>query len=315
LSFDIILRYLQRFRNIVKGMTSERREKKKIKWAEKLRTKYRLVFMTDNTLEERFTFRLSPLKVFVALGTLTIILIFLTSILIAFTPLREYIPGYTNVGLQKKLYELQLQTDSIERDLAYKDKFIRNLRNIIDGKDLKEDVPIPRDTLKRYGNINIKRSEEDSLLRLEVENQGKYTLYKMESMEAENLRKSSIGSVLFFSPLKGVITNDYNPTTQHFGIDIVSKENEAIKTVLDGTVIFTNWTLETGYVIIIQHAQNIVSIYKHNSAILKRVGDLVKSGDPIAIIGQTGELTTGPHLHFELWNDGRPVNPKDYIPF
>jgi murein DD-endopeptidase MepM/ murein hydrolase activator NlpD len=296
-------------------MASERREKKRIKWTEKLRTKYRLVFMTDDTLEERFTFRLSRLNVFIVLGTLTIVLIFLTSILIAFTPLREYIPGYTNVGLQKKLYELQLKTDSVEKDLAYKDRFINNLRNIIDGKDLTEDVPIPRDTMKRYGNINIKRSVEDSLLRLEVENQGKYTLYKMESQEAENAKKSSIGSVLFFSPLKGVVTNEYNPSIRHYGIDIVSKENEAIKSVLDGTVIFTNWTLETGYVIVIQHAQNIVSIYKHNSAILKNVGDIVKSGDPVAIIGQTGELTTGPHLHFELWNEGGPVNPKDYITF
>jgi len=296
-------------------MASDRREKKKIKWTEKLRTKYRLVLMTDDTLEERFTFRLSRLNVFIALGTLTIVLIFLTSILIAFTPLREYIPGYTNVGLQKKLYELQLKTDSIEKDLTYKDRFIHNLRDIVDGKDLKEDVPIPRDTSKRYSEIHIKRSMEDSLLRLDVESQGKYTLYKMESIEAENVRKSSIGSVLFFSPLKGVITNEYNPATHHFGIDIVAKENETIKAVLDGTVIFTNWTLETGYVIAIQHPQNIVSIYKHNSAILKKVGDLVKSGDPIAIIGQTGELTTGPHLHFELWNEGSPINPKDYIIF
>jgi len=306
---------LQRFQEYREGMVSERREKKKIKWTEKLRTKYRLVLMIDDTLEERFTFRLSRLNVFVALGTLTIVLIFLTSILIAFTPLREYIPGYTNVGLQKKLYELQLKTDSIEKDLAYKDRYISNLRDIVDGKDLKEDVPVPRDTLKRYSDIHIKRSEEDSLLRLEVESQGKYTLYKMESMEAENVLKSSIGNVLFFSPLKGVITNEYNPATHHFGIDIVAKENEAIKAILDGTVIFTNWTLETGYVIAIQHHQNIVSIYKHNSAILKKVGDLVKSGDPVAIIGQTGELTTGPHLHFELWNDGSPVNPEDYISF
>lgn len=271
--------------------------------------------MTDDTLEERITFRLSRLNVFIALGTLTIVLIFLTSILIAFTPLREYIPGYTNIGLQKKLYELQLITDSIEKDLAYKDRYINNLRNIVDGKDLKEDIPVPRDTLKRYSDIHIKRSAEDSLLRLEVENQGRYSLYKMESIEAENVKKTSIGSLLFFSPLKGVITNDYDPATHHFGIDIVARDNEAIKAILDGTVIFTDWTLETGYIIAIQHSQNIVSIYKHNSAILKKVGDLVKSGDPIAIIGQTGELTTGPHLHFELWNDGNPVNPRDYIIF
>jgi murein DD-endopeptidase MepM/ murein hydrolase activator NlpD len=296
-------------------MAQERREKKKIKWTEKLRTKYRLVFMTDDTLEERFTFRLSRLNVFVALGTLTILLIFLTSILIAFTPLREYIPGYTNVGLQKKLYELQLKTDSIERNLSDKDRFIMNLREIIDGKDLTEDVPVPRDSMKKYSDIRIRRSAEDSLLRAEVESQGKYSLYKMEAGDAENVKRSSIGSLLFFSPLKGVITSEFNPVTRHFGIDIVARENEAVKAVLDGTVIFSNWTLETGYVIAVQHPQNIVSVYKHNSAILKKTGEFVRAGDPIAIIGQTGELATGPHLHFELWNEGSPVNPKDYITF
>ncbi len=271
--------------------------------------------MTDDTLEERFTFRLSRMNVFIALGTLTIVLIFLTSILIAFTPLREYIPGYTNVGLTKKLYKLQIKTDSIERDLVKKERFIQNLKDIINGKDLSEDKPLVRDTLTRYGNIKIKRSFEDSLLRLEVENQTKYNLYKMETMEPPIQKKASIGGVLFFTPLKGIITNEFNPVQKHFGVDIVSKQNEAVKSVLDGTVIFNNWTLETGYVIVVQHAQNIVSIYKHNSVILKKVGEYVRAGDPIAIVGETGELITGPHLHFELWNDGIPVDPKEYITF
>jgi murein DD-endopeptidase MepM/ murein hydrolase activator NlpD len=134
-------------------------------------------------------------------------------------------------------------------------------------------------------------------------------------MESASKRKSSIGGALFFSPLKGVITNDFNNLNRHYGVDIVAGMNETIKAVLDGTVIFSNWTLETGYVIAIQHPQNIVSIYKHNSALLKKVGESVRAGDPIAIIGETGELSTGPHLHFELWNEGNPVNPRDYITF
>jgi len=296
-------------------MPSEKRDKKKIRWVDKLRNKYRLVFMNDETLEERFTFRLSRLNVFVALGTLTILLIFLTSILIAFTPLKEYIPGSTSVNMQKKLYELQIKTDSIEKNLAQKDRFIQNLKDIINGKDLTEDVPLVKDTLTRYRNVQVRRSEEDSLLRTQVESQGKYQLYKMGTMETANQKRLSIGRLLFFIPLKGIITNEFDASKQHYGLDIVAKENEAIKSVLNGTVIFTNWTLETGYVIAIQHPQNIVSIYKHNSAILKKVGDLVKAGEPIAIIGNTGELATGPHLHFELWSDGSPVNPKDYITF
>jgi len=296
-------------------MALERKDRKKGKWTEKWRNKYRLVFMTDDTLEERFTFRLSRMNVFIALGTLAIVLIFLTSFLIAFTPLREYIPGYTNVGLTKRLYKLQLKTDSIERDLIAKDGFINNLRDIINGKDLSTDKPVTKDTLKRYGNIKIKRSVEDSMLRLEIENQNKYSLYKMESIESTSHKKSSIGGVLFFTPLKGIITNMFNPVQKHFGVDIVSRQNEAVKVVLDGTVLFSAWTLETGYVIAVQHSRNILSIYKHNSAILKKVGDYVRAGEPIAIVGETGELVTGPHLHFELWNDGNPLDPKVYITF
>lgn len=281
----------------------------------RLRNKYRLVIMNDETLEERLTFRLSRLNVFVVLGTLTIILIILTSILIAFTPLREYIPGYTNVGLQKKLYEMQIKTDSIEKGLEKRDIFIQNMKDVMNGKDLATDVPLTKDTLHKYNNIKLKKSPEDSLLRAEMENQGKYNLYRFENSENIRQKNQSIGKVLFFVPLKGVITNEFNPSQNHYGVDIVSKQNEAIKCVLDGTVILSNWTLETGYTIAIQHQQNIVSVYKHNSALLKKEGDFVKAGDPIAIIGQTGELTTGPHLHFELWSDGNPVNPKDYINF
>jgi murein DD-endopeptidase MepM/ murein hydrolase activator NlpD len=294
-------------------MASAKGEKKKQKWSEKWRNKYRLVFMNDETLEERLTFRLSRLNVFIALGTLTILLIFLTTFLIAFTPLREYIPGYTNVGLQKKLYDLTLKTDSIERDLSRKNLYIQNIKDVINGKDLAGDRPVVKDTLRHYTDIRLKKSTEDSLLRVEIESKAKYNLYKAEGLENTGTSKNFIGGVLFFTPLKGVITNGFDPVQKHFGVDIVARQNEAIKSVLDGTVIFANWTLETGYVVAIQHTRNIISIYKHNSAILIKAGDIVKAGEPVAIIGETGEYTTGPHLHFELWYEGNPVNPKDYI--
>jgi len=297
-------------------MSTEKKEKNKKKWYSKLRNKYRLVFMNDDTLEERFTFRLSRLNVFTALGSLTIILIFLTSYLIAFTPLREYIPGYTSVDIQKKLYKLQKKTDSIEKVLIKKELFFQNLKDVINGKDLTTDIPLSnKDVLNKYSNIKIKRSVEDSILRLEIDNQGKYNIYRMENSENAFLKRTSIGGVLFFSPLKGIITNEFKPFENHYGVDIVAKQNEAIKAVLDGTVILSNWTLETGYVIVIQHPQNIVSVYKHNSAVLKKTGEIVKAGDPIAILGNTGEMSTGPHLHFELWYNGNPVNPKDFITF
>jgi len=288
---------------------------KKVKWYNKLKWKYRLVFMHDETLEERLTFRLTPLNVFIALGIIIIILIFLTSVLIAFTPLREYIPGYTNVSLKKDLYELQIKTDSIEKDLVRKDLFIANLKRIVSGEDLIDDRALPRDTTTSYNDIKLTRSQEDSLLRDEIENQSKYSLHQIESAEKGPQRRLTLGNMLFFTPIKGVVTNEFDADRQHFGIDIVSKKDEAIKSVLNGTVIFSTWTVETGYVIGIQHQQGIVSIYKHNSALLKQAGDMVKAGEVIAIIGETGELTTGPHLHFELWSQGTPVNPQDYISF
>lgn len=296
-------------------MAQERGERKKRRRLERWRNKYRLVFMTDDTLEERFTFRLSRMNVFVALGTLVIVLIFLTTVLIAFTPLREYIPGYTNVGLTKRLYQLQLKTDSIEQSLAAKEKFIDNLRSVIDGRDLTEDRPVTEDSVKKYRSVTLRRSAEDSLLRLEVENQNRYNLFRTEAMESSAQKKTPIGSVLFFAPLKGIVTNGFNPAERHYGVDIVARQNEAVKSVLDGTVILANWTLETGYVIAVQHSRNMISLYKHNSAILKKTGDYVRAGEPIAIIGETGELVTGPHLHFELWYDGNPVDPKEYITF
>jgi len=312
---DYIFRYLQPLNPNPSAHTMIKTagKPKKVKWYHKLKWKYRIVLMHDESLEERLTFRLTRMNVFIAVGTLTILLIFLTSMLIAFTPLREYIPGYTNVGLQKDLYDLQLKTDSIEKALISKDLFIRNLKMIISGEDFPDDRSLPTDSDFLYQDIRLTRTAEDSLLREDVENQNQFNMYLPESAEPSAPRNQSLGRMLLFTPLKGVVTNPFNPDQQHFGIDIVSKQNEAIKSVRDGTVIFSCWTIETGYVIGIQHAESVVSIYKHNSALLKRVGDIVKAGEVIAIIGETGELSSGPHLHFELWSDGSPVDPQEYI--
>ncbi|MDP4281208.1 MAG: M23 family metallopeptidase [Bacteroidota bacterium] len=296
-------------------MAQEGKEKKK-KWYSGMRNKYRLVFMNDETLEEAVRFRLTPMNLFVALGTIVIVLIFLTTILIAFTPLREYIPGYASVGLQKRLYELQIRTDSIERDLQKKDQYIQNIKNVINGADLPGEKAVPVDTSsKKYNAIHLKKSPEDSLLRIEVENQEKYSLRHKEGKQGSITGRSSLGNVLLFCPLKGVVTNGYNPAIQHYGVDIVAARNEAIKAILDGTVILSTYSVETGYTIVIQHSENILSVYKHNSALLKKAGDIVRAGEAIAIIGQTGELTTGSHLHLEIWYNGSPVDPKNYISF
>lgn len=266
--------------------------------------------MNDETLEERASFRLAPLNVFVSVGIILIILVTATIYLVAFTGLREYIPGYADPGMKRKVFQLNLKADSLQRVLDDRESYITNIKNIMDGKvegrpENKSSATIQAkyDTLR-----NLPKSREDSLFRLEMERQGD------EAMHGTS-EKNGIGSFFFFSPVKGTITSGFDIREKHYGVDIVAPENEAIKAASDGTVVFANFTTETGYVIAIQHGNNLLTMYKHNSSLLKKTGESVKAGDVIAIIGNTGEHTTGPHLHFELWYNGTPVDPQKYVTF
>ncbi|MBK6641048.1 MAG: peptidoglycan DD-metalloendopeptidase family protein [Bacteroidia bacterium] len=286
-------------------------EKPKKKIYRKLRNKYRLVIMNDETFEEKVSLTLSPLNVFVFTGTIIISLITFTIYIIAFTPLREYIPGYADVNMRRKLVALTFQTDSLTQKLNSRDRFLLNLRNIIDGNSAIDSTSAQQQEFIRYDTIRFQNaSPDDSALRALVESQDRFTLSDGVSGPA-----SSISSFYFFTPVKGTITSHFSPKTKHYGIDIVASPNEVIKNTLDGTVVLADWTSETGYIIAVQHTNNLFSIYKHNSALLKSVGDYVKAGEVLAIIGNTGELTSGPHLHFELWYNGSPVNPIDYMTF
>jgi murein DD-endopeptidase MepM/ murein hydrolase activator NlpD len=292
--------------------------KKKEKRFQKLRDKYRLVIFHDETFEEKISFKLNRISVFVSLVSLSVVLIVATIYIIAFTPLREYIPGYTDVGLTRQVYELEMTTDSLERVFRQKEVFLANLKRVIDGYDeLQDSIEVfsGQSNAKVFSpdTISLIKSEEDSLLRLEFES-ARYNLY-YEQGQGLHMRKRNMEVTRFFVPLNGTITSGFDLSTGHFGVDIVAKSDEAIKATLDGTVIFSDWTLDKGYVIGIQHSDNIMSIYKHNAALLKKEGEQVKAGEPIAFIGSTGELSTGPHLHFELWQNGTPVNPQDFISF
>jgi murein DD-endopeptidase MepM/ murein hydrolase activator NlpD len=289
-------------------------KKKNKKWFFKLRSKYRLIIMNEDTYEKRISFKITRLNVFIVMATTAIILIILTTYLIAFTSLREFIPGYMDVDLPRKVYELRLKADSIEREFIRKDLYIQNLKNIISGKEIVDKTEQHPDSSFNYDTIRLIRSKEDSLLRSEIESMDQYDLKFYES-NIYFTNETSGTNLLFFSPLAGIITNEFNPGINHYGVDIVSDRNEAIKATLDGIVVFTGWTLETGYVIVLQHRDDIISIYKHNAVLLKKTGNFVRAGEPISIIGESGELSTGPHLHFELWNNGNPVNPRDFIIF
>jgi murein DD-endopeptidase MepM/ murein hydrolase activator NlpD len=276
----------------------------------KLRNKYRLVVMNDQTLEERSSFRLSPMNVFVAAGIILILLITGTIYLIAFTGLREYIPGYADPGMRRKVFQLNMKADSLQHVLDARDWYVNNIKGIIDGKVEGKPDNKPNTSIQaKYDTLRtLPKSREDSLFRLEMERQEKETM-------KSNPEKSGIGISFFFSPVKGTVTSDFNIREKHYGVDIVAPENEAIKATSDGTVVLSNFTTETGYVIAIQHGNNLLSMYKHNSSLLKKTGEIVKAGDVIAIIGNTGEHTTGPHLHFELWYNGTPVDPQKYVSF
>lgn len=291
--------------------------KKRDKWYHKLRNKYKLVILNDETYEEKLSFKLSRLNVFVATGTLAVLLIIITTIIIAFTPLREYIPGYTDVSLYEQLYAIEKLTDSLHNDARQKSLYLENLKLVLSGKDTTIKTPLKVDTANTYQNISGQPSEADSEFREEFESQLVYGTSDPVKSTGRNRQgtRSDISSFTFFTPLRGIVTNKFNPTAKHYGVDIVSVQNEAIKATLDGVVIFTGWTIETGYTISIQHENDLVSVYKHNSALLKDQGSFVKAGDAIAIIGSTGEYSTGPHLHFELWYNGVPVNPTDFIKF
>ena len=286
-------------------MEKETTKKRIIK---KLKNKYRLVILNDASFEERFSYRLSPLNLLTLILTFVVVLIVLVSVVIIYTPLRESIPGYTDVSLREDLTTMVFRTDSLESELLRNSAYLRNIQGALKG-----DLPLSKDSIYKANQDVVLpenplvKSKEDSMLREYVEREDSYSL----TDEKENIAKQ----FYFFTPLQGTITSEFDPAKEHFGIDIVATKNEAIKATLEGTVVFAEWTVETGYVIQLQHSNNIISNYKHNSVLLKKVGDQVKAGDAIAIVGNSGELTTGPHLHFELWKEGKPLNPKDFVNF
>lgn len=297
--------------------TPEAGNEANIRWYHKLRAKYRLIILNEDSFEEKVSFRLSRLNVFIVTGALAIILIFLTIYLIAFTPLREYIPGYSDTGIQRDLYELQLRADSIETALMQKDLFIVNMRKLISGEAVDSVYnPLPASdsaTRANYARISLSKSKEDSILRADYERENLYNIRTSDN--SKDSRKASLSTISFFTPVKGVITSRFDASKNHYGIDIVSGQNEAVKAAFDGVVFFSEWTSETGNVIAVQHPGNIVTVYKHCAVLLRKQGAFVRAGESIAIVGDSGSLTTGPHLHFELWINSAPVDPELYMTF
>lgn len=288
-------------------MAKDKKKRKEIK--RKLLHKYRLVILNESTFEEKISFKLSRLNVFVTGTLFIIVLIGLTTLIIAFTPLREYIPGYSSTKLKRQATELTYKTDSLVTVLNYTNRYLDNVRMVLRG-DI-ENNQVNRDSLfEQYkldpSTVDLSPIREDLLLREEVELEDKYNLFERN---IENL------GTLLFSPINGTLSETFDAKSKHFAVDIVAPKDTPVKSIADGTVLFAEWTSETGYVLIIEHQDGFTSVYKHNGSLTKSQGDLVKAGEVIASIGNTGELTTGPHLHFELWRKGKPVDPQNYIDF
>jgi murein DD-endopeptidase MepM/ murein hydrolase activator NlpD len=280
--------------------------KKKI--IKKLSDRYRLIIYNDTTFQSVWSMKLSRLKVFTITSVLSAIIVILVILLIATTALREYIPGYPKAEYRQMLVFTALKIDSLERELTQRDLFFRSIQAIVSGETPHD--YLMADTISAQTTVEITQFNHDSVF------QDKLLAEQTSlSISSNENRRTGLSQIHFFVPVNGVITNSFNPASEHFGIDLVSEPNARISSVMDGTVIFSEWTIQTGYVLFIQHEADLISAYKHNSVLLKSKGDRVKAGEAVAIIGNTGELSTGPHLHFELWQNGTPLNPELYIHF
>jgi murein DD-endopeptidase MepM/ murein hydrolase activator NlpD len=283
--------------------------KKRGKLKQKLLNKYRLVVLNEETYEEQLYFRLTRLNVMIISILLISIFVTGTVLLIASTPLKEFMPGYSSTAMRAQAAENAIKLDSLNRAYDQSIRYLNSIQQVLVG-DLKFDElnesPITLDSFSKRPKAIVSTSIDDSLLRAMVDQEDKYNF--------QGGSKSKINFVLF-PPAQGDLSQTYDPTNKHYAVDIVLKENAPIKAVADGTVIFSEWTAGTGHVIIIEHPFGLISAYKHNASLSKQQGDYVVAGEVIASAGNTGELSTGWHLHFELWSDGYPMNPESFINF
>ena len=283
--------------------------KKRGKLKQKLLNKYRLVVLNEETYEEQLYFRLTRLNVMIISILLISIFVTGTVLLIASTPLKEFMPGYSSTAMRAQAAENAIKLDSLNRAYDQSIRYLNSIQQVLVG-DLKFDElnesPITLDSFSKRPKAIVSMSIDDSLLRAMVDQEDKYNF--------QGGSKSKINFVLF-PPAQGDLSQTYDPTNKHYAVDIVLKENAPIKAVADGTVIFSEWTAGTGHVIIIEHPFGLISAYKHNASLSKQQGDYVVAGEVIASAGNTGELSTGWHLHFELWSDGYPMNPESFIDF
>ena len=294
-------------------MAEEQAGKKSL--MERLQHTYRLVIMNNETFEEIGSYRLSLLNVYIALSTLMVLVAILVVSLIVFTPLKRLVPGYGDVSSHPELIHLNREIDSLSEALEAQQVYTESYRKILVG-DVETIQEVPEEEYQPGDStLQVDRIKEDEILRREVELEEIQEIAQLTKANNFSSRDLPLEQMYFTPPLSGEVSAGFAPDKKHYGVDVLAPKNTAIKAVMDGWVIASDWTLETGNTIGIQHANNIVTFYKHNSVLLKEIGSFVKAGEAVAIIGNTGTLSDGPHLHFELWSKGVPVDPAQYINF
>jgi len=291
-------------------------KEKSREWLERLRNTYRLVVMNDETFQEVGSYKLSLLNVYVFLSTIVVVVALAVGALIFFTPVKRYVPGYGSLSDDRALSKLNKEVNALEKELSAMRTYTNSVQRMLAGDVQTEaDVPKPQTVAvqKEEAGSPPEIPAVDEALRREVA-LGELGMAAREPRTSNlSARDLPLEQMYFSPPIKGKISAQFDPDKKHWGTDVIAPQNTAIKSAMDGHVFFSDWTLETGNTIGIQHANNVITFYKHNSALLKKTGSFVRAGEAVAIIGNTGTKTDGPHLHFELWYKGKPVNPTDFV--
>jgi murein DD-endopeptidase MepM/ murein hydrolase activator NlpD len=285
----------------------------KLDWKQRLQENFRLVIMHNETFKEVGSYKLNLLNLYILLSSVFVALTLLVFCLVIYTPIKKYIPGYGDYNQYAKVTALQDRIKKLEKEVKAQDEYTNSIKRILVGNfETSKDVEDKDADISIAKPEPISRIPEDEKLRKTISyGQGSTTLPSLNFAPID----VPVENNYFISPIKGIISSAFKITDKHYGVDLIAPMDTPIKAVKDGYVIIADFTMETGYTIGVQHSNNLVTFYKHNSALLKKVGDTVKSGESIAIIGNTGTQTNGYHLHFELWHNGKPVDPTSVISF
>ncbi|HRW75000.1 MAG: M23 family metallopeptidase [Lewinellaceae bacterium] len=280
---------------------------------QRLKKPYRLVILKEDSLEEVGAYTLTPLNLYILVSSILVGLAIVVAMLIITTPLKRWIPGYGDASMDPELIQLRVKVDEMEKQLELQKRYTDNVRQILTG-EIKPPVEEDQPSMVKDSLEEVQRIEEDQMLRNNFR-LGEGLRQQAAIQASDNTSGRPLEKLYFTPPVKGEISAGFMPDQDHNGLDILAPKNTPIKAVMDGVVILSDWTLETGNTIGIMHDNQVMSFYKHNSSLLKKNGAIVRAGEAIAIIGNTGTLSSGPHLHFELWYKGKPVDPSRYINF